>query len=252
MSVPTMKYGIPLVELGIPAYTPANMINKAGTAYCERIQKENILIKKKMLDIRIEDDASSLFSLRDIGSPLIFEHSFFEGDNFMVREAVAKKILRINQALKTQRKTLVIRSAWRSFTHQKELRELRHERLAHLHPEKSAVEIASIISHFIPTEKHSMHTTGGAVDALIYDDKEKSVLDFGTNSGFKINLSDKCYPLHPSISMEAKKNRKLLMQLFEQEGFVADTKEFWHFDFGNVAWAAAKNLNKAKYGLIFT
>ena len=56
-----------------------------------------------------------------------------------------------------------------------------------------------------------INTTGGAVDALIYDSENDCVMDFGTNNGFKLDLSTKCYPLHPGISPEAKKNRKILI-----------------------------------------
>ncbi len=90
-----------------------------------------------------------------------------------------------------------------------------------------------------------MHATGGAVDALIYDPENECVMDFGTNSGFKIELNRKCYPLHPDISSEAKKNRKLLMDLFENEDFVCDVTEYWHFDYGNVMWALGKGRASA-------
>lgn len=85
-----------------------------------------------------------------------------------------------------------------------------------------------------------MHSTGGAVDALIYDKQKNNILDFGTNRGYKIELNKKCYPYYPDISPLAKKNRKLLIGLFENEDFVCDLREYWHFDFGNSSWAVEK------------
>ena len=73
---------------------------------------------------------------------------------------------------------------------------------------------------------------------------------FGTNDGYSINLNDKCYPYHPYITPEAKRNRKLLIGLFEEEDFVVDLKEYWHFDYGNVAWAIEKEEEHAIYGII--
>lgn len=94
-----------------------------------------------------------------------------------------------------------------------------------------------------------MHATGGAVDALILDLEGGSVMDFGTNEGLKIDLSDKCYPYHPDINPIAKENRKLLIHLFEREGFVVDVKEYWHFDYGNVMWAIHNSKDNAIFGV---
>jgi D-alanyl-D-alanine dipeptidase len=40
--------------------------------------------------------------------------------------------------------------------------------------------------------------------------------------------------------LKRKKNRKLLIGLFEDEDFVVDIKEYWHFDYGNASWAIEK------------
>ncbi|NQV16787.1 D-alanyl-D-alanine dipeptidase, partial [bacterium] len=106
------------------------------------------------------------------------------------------------------------------------------------------------VSYFIAPPSKSMHATGGAVDALIYDLKNDCIMRFGTNDGFKINLNDKCYPYHPYITPEAKNNRRLLIGLFEEQDFVVDLKEYWHFDYGNVSWAIKKGKDQAMYGII--
>ena len=88
------------------------------------------------------------------------------------------------------------------------------------------------------------------MDALIYDSKTDRVMDFGTNDGYKIELNHQCYPYHPDISPVAKENRQLLMGLFENEDFVCDLKEYWHFDYGNAAWAIAKGKACSIYDVI--
>ena len=107
-----------------------------------------------------------------------------------------------------------------------------------------------MVSQYIAPFNKSMHSTGGAVDALIYDSSKDCVMDFGTNDGMKIELSERCYPHYPDISEEAKNNRKLLISLFEEEGFVCDAQEYWHFDFGNVNWAIGKSKKCAFYSVI--
>ena len=167
----------------------------------------------------------------------------------MVREAVYEKIGRISKLLDIQDKKLIIRSVWRSFEHQLLLWENRVDFLRKEFPNKQLEEIQELVSYFIAPEKKSMHTTGGAVDALIYDLKNDCVMDFGTNDGLKIDLNDKCYPYHPFISPQAKKNRKLLINLFEKEDFVVDIKEYWHFDYGNACWALEKGKEYSIYGI---
>ena len=145
---------------------------------------------------------------------------------------------------------LIIRSAWRSFAHQKLLWDNRVDVLKKKYPEKKPVEIRKITSYFFAREEKSLHATGGSVDALIYDSINEKVLDFGTNDGLKIELGRECYPYHPDISHEARNNRKLLIDLFENEDFVCDLKEYWHFDYGNVNWAISKEKKNAIYGIV--
>jgi D-alanyl-D-alanine dipeptidase len=147
-------------------------------------------------------------------------------------------------------KTLIIRSTWRSFEHQRLLWEDRVDFLKKKYPKREMEEIEELVSCFIAPPNSSTHSTGGAVDALIYDLKNDCIMRFGTNDGLKINLNDKCYPYHPYITPEAKENRKLLIDLFEEEDFVVDIKEYWHFDYGNIAWAIGKGKNHAIYDII--
>ena len=145
---------------------------------------------------------------------------------------------------------MIIRSVWRSFKHQQLIRQRKAVFLQKIHLEKSVEEIQELVSEFIAPKQKSMHATGGAVDALIYDLKKDCVMDFGTNNGYDIDLNKKCYPYHPDITPQAKKNRKLLMGLFEKEDFVCDLVEYWHFDYGNIIWALEKGRKYAKYGII--
>ena len=168
----------------------------------------------------------------------------------MIREAVAEKIGRISKILDKDDKRLIIRSVWRSFDHQKILWKARVTSLRKEFPDKESDEITEFVSYFIAPPTKSLHATGGAVDALIYDLKNNRVMDFGTNIGFNIELNDKCYPYHPHIPRQAKENRKLLIGLFEEEDFVVDLKEYWHFDYGSVAWALEKGKDYAIYGVI--
>lgn len=213
--------------------------------------EDDILLKRQMFKLPVKDNNSPLIGLKETNPDFIFGPSFCEDHTYQARTDVVKKLTRINQSLLSENKVLIIHSAWRSFAHQKELFIHQCTFLRTLHPEKTIAQIDIMVSHFIAPENRSMHATGGAVDALIYDMESRKVLDFGTNNGYDIDLGVMCYPYHPEISAEAQKNRDLLIRVFEQEDFVVDLKKFWHFNYGNSAWAAAKNLDYAIYGPIF-
>jgi D-alanyl-D-alanine dipeptidase len=218
--------------------------------YCELVEKKYRTHKQLLQTIEIRENNSPLISLKESDFNLIFEPSIQKDYQYLVREAVYEKIGRISKILDQQNKRLIIRSAWRSFDHQRRLWEEKVDFMQKEYPELKPEEIKENVSYFIAPPTKSLHATGGAVDALIYDLKNDIVMDFGTNDGLKIDLNDKCYPYHPFISPLAKRNRKLLINLFEDEDFVVDLKEYWHFDFGNAGWAIKKGKTNSIYGII--
>ena len=227
---------------------PSHRVN--AQEYCEIVEQKYRRHRQKLQTTLIKDDHSPLISLNESGFNLIFEPSIKKDYKYLVREAVFDKIGRISKRLDREDKTLIIRSAWRSFEHQRLLWESRVDSLKNEYPNRQIEEIEELVSYFIAPPDQSTHSTGGAVDALIFDLKNDCIMRFGTNDGLKINLNDKCYPYHPYITPEAKNNRKLLIGLFEKEDFVVDLKEYWHFDYGNVGWAIEKDKDHAIYGII--
>ncbi|WP_299431492.1 alanine racemase [uncultured Aquimarina sp.] len=246
----TLKYGA-LVTAMNSSYIFKNIISPlSAKEYCAIVEEKDRLHKKKTAIIPVQEDHTPLISLQDSDFNLIFEKSIQKNYRYLVRKEVFEKIGRISKLLDNQGKKLIIRSAWRSFEHQQKLWDQKTSFLKKKYPKKTVQEIDKIVSNFIASKGLSTHSTGGAVDALIYDLRKKCVLDFGTNDGLYIDLNEKCYPKHPDISEEAKKNRKLLIKLFEDEDFVCDHKEYWHFDFGNINWAVENNMEYANYGIL--
>ncbi len=245
-----LNYGALLSAMTSPYVNIVSSNRVSAQVYCERVEQNYRRHMQLLPTMPIKEDKSPLISLNNLGFNLIFEPSIKNNCKYMVREAIIDKIGRISKNLDRKDKTLIIRSAWRSFEHQRLLWEERVESLKKEYPKKELEEIEELVSFFIAPPSKSTHSTGGAVDALIFDLKTDRVMRFGTNDGLKINLNDKCYPYHPYITPEAKENRKLLISLFEEEDFVVDIKEYWHFDYGNIAWAIEKGKDHAIYGII--
>lgn len=217
--------------------------------YCESVDRQAALHKKREKDFPIFENGSPLCSLKETDFQLIYEPSLMQDYRYFVREELLSKVQRISEKLHRDSKTLVIRSAWRSFDHQRILWERTVKRMQLKFPSKPLYDIHEIASYFMARPKKSTHATGGAIDALVWDNKTNQVLDFGTNDGFNIDLNEKCYPYHPEISQLAKDNRALLIGLFEEEDFVCDLKEYWHFDYGNIGWGI-ENKRHAFFGII--
>lgn len=245
-----MNYAALLSAMTSPyvAKIKVNIMN--ALEYCKRVEQNDLDLKIQCPLTPVIENGSRLVSLKDCGFDLIYEPSIKKDYKYLVREEIVEKIEHISAALYEQDKKLIIRSAWRSFTHQRMIWENKRAFLLKKHPEISGNELDELVSQFIAPSKKSMHSTGGAVDGLIYDLKNDCVMDFGTNEGLNIDLNEKCYPYHPDISIQAKENRRLLINLFENEGFVCDLKEYWHFDFGNAIWATKKSEPHAFYDVV--
>jgi D-alanyl-D-alanine dipeptidase len=199
----------------------------------------------------MKESNSPLISLKESGFNLIFEPCIMKDYEYLVRAEVVEKVGRISKLLDKEDKVLIIRSAWRSFEHQQLLWKYYFEMIRKEQPDKPIEKIGEIVSGFIAAREKSMHATGGAVDALIYDLKNDCIMDFGTNNGYKIEHNEQCYPFHPGITPRAKENRKLLIDLFVNEDFVCDLKEYWHFDYGNVIWAIEKGEQHSIYDVVY-
>lgn len=223
---------------------------KNALEYCRIIEEKDIFHKKLEPTLKIIDSGAPLVSLLHVNFRLIYEQSIMPNYQYLIRAELVEKLGRIANELVKQDKTLVIRSAWRSFEHQRILWERNLGYMKEKFPDKTDQEIHETTSYFIAPPNKSTHSTGGAIDALIFDEKTKQILDFGSNEGHRITLDKKCYPHHPDISNLAKQNRKLMLDLFNSEDFVCDLKEFWHFDYGNIGWAIEKGKDFAFYGII--
>jgi len=219
--------------------------------YCEAVERKDRLQKQLIPTIPVKESNSPLISLKESGFNLIFEPCIKKDYKYLVRAEIVEKVGRISKLLDKEDKVLIIRSAWRSFEHQQLLWEYYFEMIRKEQPDKPIREIREIVSGFIAAKTKSMHATGGAVDALIYDLKNDCIMDFGTNDGYKIEHNKECYPFHPGITPRAKENRKLLIDLFVNEDFVCDLKEYWHFDYGNVIWAIEKGEQYSIYGVVY-
>lgn len=93
------------------------------------------------------------------------------------------------------------------------------------------------------------HSTGGAIDVYLINDKGESV-DMGIHpkDWMLDNDGSISIPTSHSISAEAKKNRKIMSEALLKAGFVNLSTEYWHWSYGDRYWAYHKHEPHAIYG----
>ena len=135
-----------------------------------------------------------------------------------------------------------IYDAWRPFALQHELYEKYKVEIIRTYNLEMAPEdvqrdmIKKFVSEPVKDIKTPpVHTTGGAVDLTIVDDKGNE-LDMG--GGFD-ELSDRSKTSYYEGSEEAEiiNNRRLLYNAMTSAGFTNLPSEWWHYDYGDRFWA---------------
>lgn len=191
----------------------------------------------------------------------------------MVRQAVAVKLAKVNEALAPFGVELLVFDAYRPLACQSELWSYFLDRAKAEKPQASQVELKEIASrycaspdNFKANDCHTWpsHCTGGAVDltlrrkgsgellfmgGIFDDDSPVSHTDYFENSGALAS------PLSAS-NKEARNNRRLLYWSMQEQGFANYPYEWWHFDYGDQIWVIDSNiaqegkvhLEKAFYG----
>jgi len=140
------------------------------------------------------------------------------------------------------------------------------------HPEWSDDQLKTAVQVFVSLPSHdpklpAPHNTGGAVDLTLVDEfgrelpmgtafDEFNVRSFtdhfegGRDDVSKIDdlqTSGTPMPFSQEECKEFDRNRRLLRQVLEEVGFVNYPEEWWHFSYGDQAWAKHKEQPAAIY-----
>jgi zinc D-Ala-D-Ala dipeptidase len=161
----------------------------------------------------------------------------------MVRETVAK-MLKNASGLLPEGLTFLLRCGHRPISVQKEMWDKTFQKFKDQFPSYSDLEVRKEASKFVcPPDIIPPHSTGGALDLSICD-YQGELLDMGTEFGTQ---TEKSYTECEDISLDAKKNRDLLVKVMSEVGFANYPTEWWHWSYGDRYWAAI-NKKESIYG----
>lgn len=173
----------------------------------------------------------------------------------LVREEVREMLVKASKALPSGYR-LRIWDAWRPFSLQKELYDVYSDTIVHQFGCEGASDdekqqlISKFVSRPVPDVMiPPVHTTGGAVDVTIIDDKG-SELPMGTAFDAFTDMTNTDF-FEDKGDDSIRDNRRLLYNAMTSAGFTNLPSEWWHYDYGDRFWAYY-NKKPALYKGIFS
>ncbi len=166
----------------------------------------------------------------------------------LARQSVAEMLKRAQELLPAGLHWQIV-GAFRSFDIQKQMYDAARGELKTQHPDWSEELLTQYINVFSAppiVETPPPHTTGGAVDLSIVDEKNER-LDMV--SPFEIGW-DSAPTYVEGLSDEARRNRDLLIRVLTESGLTNFPGEWWHWSWGEPGWALRTGHECALYGAV--
>lgn len=173
----------------------------------EKNKSEADLVELVTLDKTIKLDIRYATDNNFVGKTVYAEARAF------LQKPAAKALLRVHRKLKKQGFGLVIFDGYRPWSVTKLFWEVT--------PEDKRKFVAN-------PAKGSKHNRGCAVDLSIYDLKTGKLIPMP--SGYD-EFSERASPDYKGGTEQERANREMLRKMMEQEGFIVNPNEWWHFDY---------------------
>jgi D-alanyl-D-alanine dipeptidase len=200
--------------------------------------------------------------IRDNGEPLVdflqvcpqlrfaVRHPVFEYERArLAREGVAERLCQA-QALLPAGYTLEIVEGWRSPAIQQMMYETTYREFRERHPEWSESSVRRATNRFsAPADPRvpPPHTTGGAIDLSLVGPDGAPV---DMVSPFSPYDRRSAAMATPRLVSDARHNRDILAQSLTAAGFSNYPPEWWHWSYGDQAWALRTDRDFAIYGMV--
>lgn len=143
---------------------------------------------------------------------------------------------------------LQVSTALRTIDEQRRHWDTYYAKLRSEHPDwPEAVLRRAVNRYFAPTDQPAPpgHCTGGAVDVQLLDE-DGNVLDLSA----PLDNWQAAYTWTCRISPEARERRMILVRAMLDAGFSNCREEFWHYSYGDSAWAVRVGQPECPYGLV--
>lgn len=217
--------------------------------------------------IEIREDRTNLIQISELDSQYIIEQPQYylweipdALKNCYVREEVAERLLKAAKLLPAGYKFMVW-DGFRPFEVQKALFDQYNAVLKKENPSLDDQQLDTLTRKYVSYPTHNQaspapHSTGGAVDLTIIDEKNQP-LHMGTDfDAFTAESATRFFEekleqdrLLSQMDKLVLENRRLLYHTLKEVGFTNYHEEWWHFDYGNQWWAKQANAHYAHFGM---
>jgi zinc D-Ala-D-Ala dipeptidase len=216
------------------------------------------IASQELLSIPIEENGDELIDLSTIKNPRILMRAQFRPLNFLVplqscfvRKGLYLRLLIMLQHLPNNVGIVCI-DGYRTLATQKEYFDKKFKELfarlnnAQIAYDETSKQISPLINNT------PVHCTGAALDLTLFEvtaDGSLNILDMG-QGGVTQGKNDQMETFTDTISPVQKNNRIMLLRATTKAGLVNYGHEWWHYSFGDRAWAFVLKKPAALYGLI--
>lgn len=206
--------------------------------------------------IPIQDSGEPLVALGDFSiltEPVYFQQGVSDDPVIRARRGVAERLQRVQTSLGDKYR-LKVWDAHRPRSVQTALYDAFRDEIAMEHPDATDEEIDQMTGDFVTKasdpDRIPAHATGGTVDLTLVD-AAGNELDMGTAFDHFGPESAPLYFAEMGRDERVRENRQRLFDAMAEAGFLSHEHEWWHFDYGNQAWAYRSGNTIAKYGEAF-
>lgn len=200
--------------------------------------------------IPIQENGEPLVDFVELCAAILWaeRHPVFEYQRQrLLRKGVAERLARAVELLPPGIRLVVV-EGWRAPAIQEHMHADTRRRLRAEHPDWAERALSRMVNRFsAPMDRRvpPPHTTGGAMDLHLADERGE-VLDFTSPYGI---LDPRGAPAAArGLSPEAARNRAILRQALETAGITNYPAEWWHWSYGDQAWAYRGGHPHAFYG----
>lgn len=163
-----------------------------------------------------------------------------------VRKTVAEMLQRVTKKLAGSPYRLLLHHGHRSLTWQKEHWDMFYKQVSDQHPGWSHQLVTRETNKMIAPYNQKTppgHATGGAVDVYFIDEHDNPLDVVPPPDDWSL-APTQC----KKVSRDTQALRDHLFSLMTAEGFSNYPFEYWHYSYGDSAWAARNNRPECLYG----
>lgn len=194
--------------------------------------------------IKIVDCGEQMVDVRSYAPLLVVREEI----SVLVRKTVAEKLAKVTEKLQSGPYQLKFHYGYRPLSWQKEKWDAYYQDLVGKYPTATPAILRREANKMLaPYDQPTPpgHSTGGAVDVYFVDQNGEALDVIPAPGTLHVAATN-----NRRIPAAAQQLRTYLFDLMTAEGFSNYPREYWHYSYGDSAWAARNGYKECIYGAV--